>query len=259
MALLLAGEALQSIQGADAQGWVREITALDALPGLKIDQQGVGRIFDFQDGGSSKMYLPDGGDVTLVGSLVFDLANDVTITPSNPSAPRTLTLPAVGQNSTFAFLQEAQAFTALQTFNGGVDLGSSGSLLNVGAAGNDWTATTLTLASGLALTHGSGNDGMVVQTINTQDVSTSATPVASATNFGVLTIVGGEIEGGTTPRFVDLVLWGREGTPTVLGGNSVRGTPPARTYTIVSQTLNLAMASGTYDIHTYNWYTANPT
>ena len=91
MALLLAGEAVQSIQGADAQGWVREITALDTLPGLKIDQQGSGRIFDFQDGGSSKMYLPDGGDVTLVGSLVFDLANDVTITPSNPSAPRTLT------------------------------------------------------------------------------------------------------------------------------------------------------------------------
>ena len=143
MALLLAGEAVQSVQGADSQGWVREITALDTLPGLKIDQQGTGRVFDFQDGGSSRMYLPDGGDVTLVGSLVFDLANDVTITPSNPSAPRTLTLPAVGQNSTFAFLQEPQTFTALQTLSGGVDLGSTGTLLNVGAAGNDFTSARI--------------------------------------------------------------------------------------------------------------------
>lgn len=258
MALLLAGESVQSIQGADAQGWLREITALDALPGLKIDQQGAGRIFDFQDGGSSKIYLPDGGDVTLVGSLVFDLANDVTITPSNPSAPRTLTLPAVGQDSTFAFLQEAQTFTALQTFSGGVDLGSSGTLLNVGAAGNDWTASTFTHA-GTVLRHGSGNTIMIAQTLNTQNVTTSAASITNGTDHGVLTIVGGEISGGTSPRFVDLVFWGYDGTPTVVASHTVRGAPAGRTYTIASQTLRLTMASGTYDIHTYSWHTADPT
>ena len=144
MPLRLAGQAYLTIQGIDTQGWLREITAQDGTPGLKIDQQGAGRVFDFQDGGVSKLYLPDAGDVTMVGSLVFDLANDVTITPTNPAAPRTLTLPAVGQSSTFAFLEEAQTFTALQTFNGGVDLGSSGTLVNVGAAGNDWTSTKIT-------------------------------------------------------------------------------------------------------------------
>ncbi len=123
MALRLAGESLLAIRGADNQGWVREITAQDALPGLKIDQQGTGRVFDFQDGGASKMYLPDGGNVTVAGSLVFDLANDVTITPSNPAAPRTLTIPAVGGNRTFAFLEEAQTFTARPTLNAGLRLG----------------------------------------------------------------------------------------------------------------------------------------
>ena len=117
MPLRLAGQAYLTLQGADTQGWLREIAVNDTVPGLKINQQGTGRIFDFQDGGSSKLYLPNGGDVTVAGSLVFDLANDVTISPTNPAAPRTLTLPAVGQNSTFAFLEEAQTFTAAQTLS----------------------------------------------------------------------------------------------------------------------------------------------
>ena len=93
MALRLAGQPYPVIQGADAQGWLREVTANDTTPGLKVNQQGTGRIFDFQDDGASKLYLPDGGNVTLAGSLVFDLANDVTITATNPAAPRTLTIP----------------------------------------------------------------------------------------------------------------------------------------------------------------------
>jgi len=111
MALRLAGEPFLAIQGADNQGWVREVTAQDALPGLKIDQQGTGRVFDFQDGGVSKLYLPDGGNVTVAGSLVFDLANDVTITPANPAAPRTLTIPDPGASDAFAFLAATQTLT----------------------------------------------------------------------------------------------------------------------------------------------------
>lgn len=108
MALRLAGEPFLAIQGADGQGWVREITSQDALPGLKINQQGSGRVFDFQDGGVSKLYLPDGGSVSVIGNLVFDLANDVTITPANPAAPRTLNIPDPGSNDTFVFLAATQ-------------------------------------------------------------------------------------------------------------------------------------------------------
>ena len=65
MALRLAGTPFLAIQGTDNQGWVREVTSLDALPGLKVDQQGTGRIVDFQDGGVSRLLMLDGGHMTL--------------------------------------------------------------------------------------------------------------------------------------------------------------------------------------------------
>ena len=144
MPLRLAGQAYLTLQGTDPDGWVREITVNNTTPGLKINQQGTGRVFDFQDGGASKLYLPDGGNVTLAGSVVFDLVNDVTITPTNPAAPRTLTIPAGGGNRTFSFLDEAQTFTALQTFNSGIDLGGN-TLDNPGGTKNVWNATQVTM------------------------------------------------------------------------------------------------------------------
>lgn len=194
MALRLAGTPFLAIQGTDNQGWVREVTSLDTLPGLKVNQQGTGRVFDFQDGGISKLYLPDGGDVSLVGNLVFDLANDVTITPSNPSAPRTLTLPAVGQNSTFAFLQEAQTFTALQTFSSGIDLGSSGTLLNVGAAGNDWTANQMKVEN--------SNPGAAV------DVQAINSDNTNGASHALLYLASGGINGGDAYVRFDLSTGG---------------------------------------------------
>lgn len=69
MTLRLAGEDVGAVQGLDGQGWVRETRAADASPGLKVDQLGTGRIFDFQDGGVSKWYLEDGGDAVLEPAL----------------------------------------------------------------------------------------------------------------------------------------------------------------------------------------------
>lgn len=129
MPLRLAGETVVPVQGADGQGWLREIAAKDALPGLKIDQQGTGRVFDFQDGGVSKLYLPDGGSVSIVGGLVFDLANDVTLSPANPSSPRTLTIPDPGGDDAFAFLGAAQTLTnktlASPVIQGSVGIGTT--------------------------------------------------------------------------------------------------------------------------------------
>ena len=111
MPLRLAGEGVLPIQGADGQGWVRQVAANDGLPGLKVNQQGAGRVVDFQDSGVSKLYLPDGGNVSIAGNLVFDLANDVTLSPSNPSSPRTLTIPDPGGDDAFAFLAASQSLT----------------------------------------------------------------------------------------------------------------------------------------------------
>ena len=155
MALRLAGERVLAIQGADNQGWVRETTAQDALSGLKVNQNGTGRVFDFQDGGVSKMYLPDGGNVSLVGSLVFDLANDVTIVPANPAAPRTLTIPDPGSNDTFAFLAAAQTLTGKTltspTIQGTVGAGSGLTMPAFTAAGN------ITGGSGFQVATSAGN------------------------------------------------------------------------------------------------------
>ncbi|MBI4338596.1 MAG: hypothetical protein HY680_01440 [Chloroflexi bacterium] len=140
MPLRLTGEPFIPIQGADGQGWVREVTAADGTPGLKVNQQGAGRVFDFQDGGASKLFLPDGGSVSIVGSLLFDLANDVTITPANPAAPRTVTIPDPGGNDSFAFLAATQTLTGKTltspVIQGTVGAGSGLTMPAFGMTGN---------------------------------------------------------------------------------------------------------------------------
>ncbi len=42
MALRLAGEEFSVVQGLDGQGWLRQITRNDSLPGLSLRQQGTG-------------------------------------------------------------------------------------------------------------------------------------------------------------------------------------------------------------------------
>jgi hypothetical protein len=69
MALRLAGEPCGVLRGADALGWLRQVAAWDALPGLRVDQQGTGRIVDFQDGGASKLHILDGGRVVVADSI----------------------------------------------------------------------------------------------------------------------------------------------------------------------------------------------
>jgi len=49
--------------------------------------------------------------VTGTNGLVFDLANDITVTASNPSAARVATIPGLAANDTFVFLAETQTLT----------------------------------------------------------------------------------------------------------------------------------------------------
>ena len=249
MPLRLAGQAYLTIQGIDTQGWLREITTQDGTPGLKIDQQGTGRVFDFQDGGSSKLYLPDAGDVTMVGSLVFDLANDVTITPTNPAAPRTLTIPDPGASDTFVFLAATQTLTAKTltgpTIQGTVGAGTGLTLPAFTAGGNVDTASghlLLDPADGVQI--GTGNSAVTLRKKNTQNVSTTAV---------AMTIVNGKETAGGFIRFIDILLWGKASAPTVIASHTVAGSPAARTYSAASDTLKLAMASGTYDIMAYSY------
>jgi len=74
---------------------------------------------DFGGADTNLISLDYAGDVRHI-VLYHDTAN-YTLTWSDPSAARTLTIPAVSQHSTFAFLQEAQNFTAIQTITNTTD------------------------------------------------------------------------------------------------------------------------------------------
>ena len=65
MALRLAGEEF-AVQGLDNLGFLREIEARDADPGLIVDQKGTGAILSLRDDGVVRLRLTDGGNVLLV-------------------------------------------------------------------------------------------------------------------------------------------------------------------------------------------------
>lgn len=69
MALRLAGEEYCVVQGLDSDGWPRQVAVADALPGFKVNQQGTGRTFDFQDGGTSILYADDGADIVAIRAV----------------------------------------------------------------------------------------------------------------------------------------------------------------------------------------------
>ena len=64
---------------------------------------------------------------------------------------------------------------------------------------------------------------------------------------GAVILVNGYNTASNTNSFIDLVLFIGSNTPTVLGSVN-RGSPAARTYTASGNNLQLAMASGTYNV-----------
>jgi hypothetical protein len=80
MALRLAGESYTLVNGLDSMGNLRLVDVNDASPGLRVDQRGSGRVFDFQDGGTSVLYMDDGGDLVAARDLAFSGAHDITTT-----------------------------------------------------------------------------------------------------------------------------------------------------------------------------------
>ncbi len=140
MALRLAGEEFSVLQGLDALGWLREVRGNDALPGLKVDQQGTGRLFDFQDGGVSFLYAPDGAGPTLTRQLTIEYAAPTILfngtsgtgvgklMTDNPGGVPSLLLKDSGNN---VRLQVALASGDMTSY-GGLDL--HGTLKNAGAA-----------------------------------------------------------------------------------------------------------------------------
>jgi len=102
--------------------------------------------------------------------------------------------------------------------------------------GADGTTTVRKLALGV----GGGLNGLGPLTI-----STTATNITGVNAYGSLVIVAGN-EGGAI--FSDLVFYATTMGATVVTGGTVSGAPAARTYSVVSSILKLAMASGSYSV-----------
>ncbi|MBM3926730.1 MAG: hypothetical protein FJ320_12295 [SAR202 cluster bacterium] len=83
MALRLAGESYAPVSGVDGLGNLRLVDVNDASLGIRVNQRGVGRVFDFQDGGASVMYMDDGAALSLARDLAFSSARSITTTSGN--------------------------------------------------------------------------------------------------------------------------------------------------------------------------------
>jgi hypothetical protein len=114
--------------------------------------------------------------------------------------------------------------------------------LNVGPAVDAQFNRTMVIRAG-AFVSANSDGSLGIQT--TQSVSTSATVILNVPGLASLVIVTG-VSGAD--KFTDLVMAGFSGTPSAILSRTESGGPAARTYSAVSGTLKLAMASGTYAI-----------
>ena len=107
-------------------------------------------------------------------NLIFDPGNRVTITVTNPAAARTLTIPAIGGDRTFPFLEEAQSWTATQTINDDI-------LLRLGT---DADQVFLNCSAGLAADTALANVLVDAGAIETQAIAANSLIISNITASG---------------------------------------------------------------------------
>lgn len=88
-----------------------------------------------------------------------------------------------------------------------------------------------------------GGTAQTTQCAQTTTAITTAKTIAALEDASLVLVRGSD---GAGNEFLDLVISGNSGTPTVISSKTTAGSPAARTYTISSFNLQLAMASGTY-------------
>ena len=234
-----------------------------ALPGLAFDGDP-----------NTGVYSPGADQVAIstngIGRLFVDSTGKVGI--GTPNSTATLHVRAA-DSDTVATLLRLEQFNAAQTdsarlvitadvannlvtydatgFNtgshvfltGGIDrarIDSSGRLL-VGTS----TGTAPLTVAGTNIEVRSTN-GAYINNSQTTSVSTSATTIVNNAGFqGRLWVINGATGGD---RFCDLVMASTGAAPVVVQSFTAIGSPAARTYTRSGSALQLAMASGTYDV-----------
>ena len=127
------------------------------------------------------------------------------------------------------------------TSGGNVGIGTTNPSFKLEVAG------TVRIQDTLSFTN--GDSGQAIFTNNSTAVSVSTTTALGGSfsmgGSGAFVIVYGS---QSTNVFIDTIIAANTGTPTVLNSTTVSGSPSARTYSTASNRLQLAMASGTYDV-----------
>ena len=126
-----------------------------------------------------------------------------------------------------------------------VDL-QNNTLLNVGHAGNDWTASRLTMVGRLDISNACNdvNSKAMFETTRTGCVACSATTIynqGASSPQGVFLLVQGRRSDTSNNKFLDIVLNGRAGTPQVVSSYVSDGSSASRTYTNGGENTRLAM------------------
>ena len=136
-----------------------------------------------------------GNTLIFEGSTTVDDANDITLTAVNPVASITYTLPDLGTDGTFAFLEGAQTFTGTKTFNNTTVVNG---LLGVG---NVAPVSQLDISRPLAL-GATGKSLVILDQIENQDIFTASksgvTQFTIASNGDLTTLGGASVAGNIT-------------------------------------------------------------
>jgi hypothetical protein len=141
--------------------------------------------------------------------------------------------------------------------NGNVAIGTSTDngyklyvLGTIGTSGNisgaNINGSSFSMNFGSTFNYGTG---YLKSSTNGITVSTSTTTIYTSTNIGGvlsgnLVVVTG-VRSGNGVNFTDLILYMNSGSISVIS-SQVFGSPPARSYSVSNENLNLSMASGTY-------------
>ncbi|MGH9857360.1 MAG: beta strand repeat-containing protein, partial [Acidobacteriota bacterium] len=185
-----------------------------------------------------------GNELTFEGSTTIDDANDILVTAVNPSADRTYTLPDLGTNGTFAFLEGAQTFSGTKTFNdlaiadANVTLNGGNTVLDITGAGTRTLSLLNSTASQIAdldladgglftagtsrLTNAGALENITGYTQTSGNFAISGTGTFS-TGTGTVSLNGNTTIAGTLAVNGDTITSDADLTITAAGGNIITG------------------------------------
>jgi hypothetical protein len=184
-----------------------------------------------------------GNILVFEGSTTVDDLNDITLTAVNPASSLTYTLPDLGVNGTFAFLEGTQTFTGSKTFND-LTIADTNVLFSNGSTTFDLSEAT---TSALTILNSNGSN---IANLNLSDGELLTNSVSRLTNAGALqNITGYDQISGNFAISGTGTFSTATGAVSLNGATSVTGT---NTFTVGTGLTTLGGALDVSGIATFN-------